>query len=106
MQGSLLVLKPLTDPRNMKMITPNTNMNIPRYLYSVNRNEVAPAKNHVESKLQKKRLQIFYFFNGFKLKDCNLKNLDKSTRWRYKTRIRNSVFSISSDVGRVSVFWV
>lgn len=42
-QGSLSVLKLLTDPRKRKMIAPNTTMNMPRYLYSVNRKDVAPA---------------------------------------------------------------
>lgn len=42
--GWLLVLKLLTDPRKRKMIAPNTSVKMPRYLYSVNRNDVAPGK--------------------------------------------------------------
>lgn len=42
--GSLWVLKPLTEPRKRKMMAPKTPMKILRYLYSVKRNEVAPAK--------------------------------------------------------------
>ena len=44
-QGSLLVLKLLTEPRNRKIMAPNAPMNTTRYLYWVNRNEVAPESN-------------------------------------------------------------
>lgn len=43
-QASLSVLNPLTEPRKRKIITLKTPVKTPRYLYSVNKKEVAPAK--------------------------------------------------------------
>ncbi|KAM1994428.1 hypothetical protein ACFX1R_011459 [Malus domestica] len=41
-QGSLLVLKPFTEPRKRKMMALKTPTKMLRYLYWVNRKEVAP----------------------------------------------------------------
>lgn len=46
MQGSLSVLKPFTEPRKRNMTTANAPMKMPRYLYCVNKNDVAPGNTN------------------------------------------------------------